>query len=207
MSKLKVNPVGGMLFIPKLTKVLRYRPSIDPLLRMLLRMGFSSDLMERGKLRPQWVLEKWQDSLRHAMGLDPDSVMIVDENLLLNTGITELWEIVTGTGTHTDYDNTNAYMYVGSGTAAAVATQTDLQGASKTEKAMDGSFPSVSAQTASWKSTYGSSDANHDWEEVGVKNGTGAVSSTVLLLNRKVQSFGTKASGSTWAMTLNIALS
>lgn len=125
-----------------------------------------------------------------------------EPNLLLNEGIAELWDLAITTGA-TKYDNTNAQLGVGNGTAAAAATQVDLQGGSTSWKAMEATYPSRSAQTVSWQSVYGSSDANFAWEEFSVRNGATADKN----LNRKVENKGTKSSGTTWTLTLQITLS
>lgn len=164
--------------------------------------------------KAKWTLEKrwgdWTDEdILSGRAPDPYETVVIDGNGLLNDGINFLLNRLIGgaDGTYPAWNNANAHIKVGNGTAAFAATQTDLQGGSTAEKPMDATYPQVSAQTATWRSTFGSSDANFTWEEVGVKNGSGAISSTVKLLNRKVQSFGTKVSGATWTMTLQITIS
>jgi len=134
-----------------------------------------------------------------------DSLLDMIENGLLNEGINELWTILCSAG-GTKFDSTNAYTGVGDSNAAFNATQTGLQAAvNKLYKAMDGGYPTYgSAQKATWRSTYGSADANWAWEETTVANGN---SDAAKNLNRKVQSLGTKASGTTWILTLEITLS
>ena len=50
---------------------------------------------------------------------------------------------------------------------------------------------------------FGSADANHNWNEFAVFN----ASSGGTMLNRKVSSQGTKASGQTWTLDLAITIS
>jgi hypothetical protein len=70
---------------------------------------------------------------------------------------------------------------------------------------MDGGYPTYgTAQKATWRSTFGSSDANWVWNEISLSNTT---LDTGKNLNRKVQSMGTKVSGTTWVATLDITLS
>ena len=130
---------------------------------------------------------------------------IFEYNLLLNEGINELWTLVAGTGA-TKFDNTNAYIGVGDSATAADATQTGLQAATnKVYKAMDASYPTYgSSQKTTWRSTFGSGDANFAWNEITVANGNSDASKN---LNRKVQSMGTKAILTTWVATLEITLS
>jgi hypothetical protein len=68
---------------------------------------------------------------------------------------------------------------------------------------MDATYPQRSGQIAEWRSTFGSGDANEAWNEYAVDNGATAHK----LLNRKVESKGTKASGETWTLSLKITFS
>jgi hypothetical protein len=117
---------------------------------------------------------------------------VFEGNLGLNEGIAELIDIICGLGTPTKWDNTNARLGVGNSNVAADPTQTALQGATKTFKAMDTGYPQRSAQTAEWRATFGSAEGNHAWEEFTVVN---AADDTGDNLNRKVESKGTKVSG------------
>lgn len=137
-------------------------------------------------------------------------------NLLMYGGASCLWQCLIGNGTGTAaqtltfFNNGNAYIGVGDSSTAEAATQTDLQAATnKLRKAMDATYPlhtdatTSGAATITFRSTFGSSDANYAWAEWGVFNG----SSGGRMLNRKVQSLGTKASGATWVFTVTITLS
>jgi hypothetical protein len=126
------------------------------------------------------------------------------ENVLLNTGIDEMWDLITGavSGASHIYDNAAATIGVGDSDTAAAAAQTDLQAASnKTYKAMEAGYPTSTTQKVTFKSSFGSSDANYAWKEWVVKQSTSAI-----CLNRKVESLGTKASG-TWTLEVDITLS
>lgn len=127
-----------------------------------------------------------------------------EKNCLLNEGINEFWTIVCSAG-GTKFDNGNSYTAVGNSATAADPAQTGLLGGSKLYKAMDATYPTYgTSQKAVFKSTYGSSDANFAWEEFTVANGDSDASKN---LNRKVSSQGTKQSGQTWELTLEITLS
>jgi hypothetical protein len=161
---------------------------------------------DKGRMKARWIIEKFHgDFKKRPSNVKPFEVLEFEFNLLLNEGINELWTLLCGTGA-TKFDNANAYIGVGNGaTLPSDPTVTDLQGASKTYKAMDTSYPTYgSSQKATWRSTFGSGDANYAWEEITVANGS---SGSAKNLNRKVQSMGTKASGSTWIATLEITLS
>jgi hypothetical protein len=121
----------------------------------------------------------------------------------LNVGLQNLIDIICGIGTTTLYNNANARLGVGSDATAADPTQTDLLDATPTWKAMDATYPQRSGQIAEWRSTFGSADANEAWNEYAVDNGAAAHK----LLNRKVESKGTKVSGETWTLSLKITFS
>lgn len=122
--------------------------------------------------------------------------VIEAENLLLTAGATAMWQRLCGQGSNTVFDATNSYIAVGIGNAAAAANQTDLQGATKTRQVVD-SAPVVSGAGVTFLSTFGTSTANHAWEEAGVVN----ASTAGVMLNRVVQPFGTKSAGMTWVLT------
>ena len=126
-------------------------------------------------------------------------------NILLNEGITELLNLATGTGTPTAWDATNAYLGVGDGTTAESATQTGLVGTNILYKAMNAGYPTVSAQTATWKADFAGTEANFSWQEFTVSNSS--TGNTGVNLNRKVSNQGTKTSGQVWTLQLDISLS
>lgn len=131
----------------------------------------------------------------------PYEVIEDEGNCLLNNGIDEMWDLVTGASAN-HYDNTNAQIGVGDSSTAADPSQTDLQAATnKTYKGMEASYPTSTSQKATFKSSFGDSDANYAWNEWVVKQSTSGI-----CLNRKVESLGTKSSG-TWTLEVSITLS
>ena len=130
----------------------------------------------------------------------PYEVIEGEGNCLLNTGIDEMWDLITGASSN-HFDNSNAQIGVGDSDTAADASQTDLQGSNKTYKGMESGYPTSTSQKATFKSSFGSSEANYTWNEWVVKQSTSAV-----CLNRKVDSLGTKSSG-TWTLEVSITLS
>lgn len=139
-------------------------------------------------------------------------------NLLMYGGVSCLWQALIGNGTGTAgqaltyFNNGNAAIGVGDNNTAAAATQTDLQASSnKLRKAMDASNPVhtdgvvVGAASIQFKSTFATGDANWAWEEWGIFNSPTAA--TGRMLNRKVQSMGTKTSAATWVATATITIS
>jgi hypothetical protein len=134
----------------------------------------------------------------------PYEVKEMKENCLLNSGINEMWDLITGvvSGATHIFDNAAATIGVGDSDEAAVATQTDLQAATnKTYKAMAAGYPTSTLQKITLKSSFGSGDANYAWAEWVVKHATSAI-----CLNRKVEALGTKSSG-TWTQEVEITLS
>lgn len=100
----------------------------------------------------------------------------------------------------TAYNNANAYTGVGDSTTAFANSQTNLQAATnKFRKAMDATFPQRSGAAMTFQSTYASGEANFAWQEWGVFNNA----STGTMMCRKVESLGTKATGS-WQLTLTV---
>jgi hypothetical protein len=107
------------------------------------------------------------------------------------------------TGTGTAFNNANSYIGVGDSTTAFAASQTDLVAATnKLRKAMDATYPQVSTNVITFRSTFATGDANFAWQEWGVFN----ASSAGTMLNRKVESLGTKTSAQTWQFTVTITL-
>jgi hypothetical protein len=137
--------------------------------------------------------------------ISPYEVIEGKDNCLLNTGIDEIWDLVTGavTGANHIFDNTAATIGVGDSSSAAVASQTDLQAAvNNVYKGMEAGYPTSTAQKITCKSSFGSSDANWVWNEWVVKQSTSGK-----CINRKVASMGTKASGATWTLEITVTLS
>ncbi len=103
----------------------------------------------------------------------------------------------------TAFNNANSFIGVGDSTTAFAASQTDLQAATnKVRKAMDATYPSGSTNVVSWRSTFATADANFAWQEWGVFN----ASTGGTMLNRKVESLGTKAVNSTWQLTVTLSI-
>lgn len=122
-------------------------------------------------------------------------------NLMLNEGLNQLWTILCSSG-GTKYDSSNAQC--GTGTSSTGETAGDSSLTAAVWKGMMASFPTYgTGQQAVWKSEFTSGEANQAWNEFSVRNGASAD----LMLNRKVSSQGTKASGQTWELTITITLS
>ena len=101
----------------------------------------------------------------------------------------------------TAFNNANSYIGVGDSTTAHAVSQTDLQAATnKFRKAMDATYPSGGSNVLTFRSTFGTSDANFAWNEWGVFN----AASGGTMLNRKVEALGTKTNTQTWQFTVTL---
>jgi hypothetical protein len=178
----------------------------------------------------EWVCEKWSeeacDFARYklylpkltpvpsfellALGIKAEEVEVVPGNLLLNAGIQRLEDLLIGAGGQA-FNNANSRLGVGNSATAEAATQTDLQaaagGANRQFKLMNATFPSRATQVVTFQSDFTSGEANFVWNEWGVDNGTTNTTTVVApMLNRKVASLGTKATG-TWTLTGTLTIS
>lgn len=101
----------------------------------------------------------------------------------------------------TAFNNANSYIGVGDSTTAFAVGQTDLQAATnKLRKAMDATYPSGASNVITFRSTFATGDANFAWQEWGVFN----AASGGTMLNRKVESLGTKTNTQTWQFTVTL---
>lgn len=117
---------------------------------------------------------------------------------LTTAGINHIAEALVGKGVW--FNGANAHIGVGDGTTPFAISQTNLIGSSKLRKGMDPDYPIVAAPTLTFKSTFAKSEANFAWNEWGIFNAaTGGV-----MLNRVVESNGTKQPNQTWIMEVAI---
>jgi hypothetical protein len=181
-----------------------------------MRPGMKAERRESGVWAIRWTCEKFvadlADYLREFGDTEEAYVRFhrenspyerreIDGNLLLNVGIALMLDLLIGAG-GTVFSNANARIGVGDSSTAAAATQTDLQAASnKLRKAMDATFPSRVAQTMSWKSSFTTAEANFAWQEWIIANAAASPS----VLNRKVESLGTKTTG-TWTLQGDVSI-
>ncbi|WP_305046337.1 hypothetical protein [Geoalkalibacter sp.] len=160
-------------------------------------------IAEKIAYRPKWVISKFADDAAFAAG-QAYARHEIDGNLLLNEGIALMLDLLIGAG-GTALSNANARLAVGDSATAEGAAQTGLQAATnKLYKAVEAGYPQRSGQTVTWRAVFGASDANFAWQEFSVANGA---SDAAVNLNRKVSNQGTKASGQTWTLDLQITLS
>ena len=112
-------------------------------------------------------------------------------------------DAIIGGASYTKFGSANAHLVVGTGTGPeavgdTVNTFTDIE-----TKAVDSAVRGSGAQenVVTYQATFGTGDANQDWDEWGVANATGV---TGELLNRKVEALGTKGPTQTWVFTVDI---
>lgn len=132
----------------------------------------------------------------------PELELAREGNLALDAGKSLLWKLAAGIST-AYFDAANARLGVGDGTAAADAAQDGLQGTSTAYRGMVSGFPSVSADTITFKAEFGADEANFAWEEWVVDNGA----SGGVALNRKVEANGTKTAGAIRTLEVSLQLS
>lgn len=130
------------------------------------------------KLKGIWTIEKYRARFDEQTGKD-----IVDEkpfetfsfhNLATNTGVALMLDLLIGAG-GTVYSNANAYVGIGDSTTAVSASHTDLQASSnKLRVACDSTYPSRASQTVTAQSTFGTSQANYQWNEIAWFNNSSA---------------------------------
>jgi hypothetical protein len=154
---------------------------------------------ETVRWRCRWKVEKYREGAR-------EEVLQGEGNLLTTSGANALWTALTG-GALTAFNNANAHVGVGDGNGSVPtpsAADTDLTApTNKLRKAMDATYPSVATNQVTFKATFGSGEANFAWREWGVFN----ASSGGTMLNHRGQDLGTKASGTTWVITVTVSLS
>jgi hypothetical protein len=103
---------------------------------------------------------------------------------------------------YTIFNNANSHLGVGDSIAVFAATQTDLQGANKLRKAMEAAYPSRAVNVLSFRSLFATTEANFAWNEWGVFN----AASGGEMLNRKVETLGTKTSAQSWQLTVELTV-
>jgi len=161
---------------------------------------------DRAIAKTKWVIRRFNSNTEYRLWLQgkmqPYDISEIDENLLLNEGITRLQNLLIGGG-GTAFNNASAYLGVGSSSGTVLATQTGLTDAIG-YRPMEATYPQISNQTTTWRAVFSGGDANGSWQEFTVANGSGNSAEN---LNRRVTDQGIKASGTTWTLDLAITWS
>ncbi len=168
--------------------------------------GWLNDQKTPMSISELWTPAREIDAALHKLfhdEVDAEEVVEADGNLLVTVGITALLNLLKGDA-ETAFSNANSHLGVGDSATAAAVGQTDLQAATnKLRKAMNATYPIDTSPTIDFQSTFGSSEANFVWAEVG----TFSAATAGDMLNRVVQALGTKSSGATWTLTETITWS
>lgn len=172
---------------------------------------------------PVWTVYKYKDPDNQVAkflnsGGDaykaPNAPYAVEEfpgNVALTKGLYNVVQIIGKTsGTFTKslrWSSSYAYLYVGTHSSAAAIGQTGLlaTSSSRAKAAMDSGWPTRTSTTIKWRVTFSSGAANFPWYEYSVRNANTQTSG--FGLNRKIATKGTKASGETWTLELDITFS
>lgn len=172
-------------------------------------------LLEKLMPHAKWTVEKFHGD---STALEDLYEVIEGEyNLLVYGGASVLWQTLIGNGTATAgqaltfFNSTQSAIGVGDSTTAAAATQTALQGAvnvtnrfRKTATVTHTDGTAIANSSITFVSTFATTEANFAWQEWGVFNS--ATDATGRMLNRKVESLGTKTSAATWQITITLTL-
>lgn len=117
---------------------------------------------------------------------------------LTTAGLNYLSQAAIGQGI--PFNAANAHLGVGSGNTAFAAAQTNLLGSNRFRKGMDTGYPTIVAPVITFRSTFAPNEANFAWNEWGVFNAANGG----VMLNRVVESNGTKQSNQTWVLEVEI---
>jgi len=181
---------------------------------------------DAGKAHTQWTIRRYdeqrttvarevlgrepQESDFVELGITPDSVSVVDGNLVTTAGWGRLTTLANA-GTGNLIASTTARVGAGDGAGTAAAGDTDLSAsAGSTHRWFQTSTVTVpSNNVLQFVATFGTADGNFAWNEFGIDIGTATVTSgntvNAVLLNHKTSiAQGTKASGQTWTATATI---
>jgi len=144
---------------------------------------------------------------------DPeDGVTEEPGNLLVTAGLNLLTSLLEG-GAGTPFAHADAIVGVGAGTTTATIADTALTDDNTSNayyQQADSSYPTQSNGTITCQATFASGNANFAWQEWCLATGSAgitagdhlsAVATSVTMLNHKVASLGTKASGASWVMS------
>ena len=124
---------------------------------------------------------------------------------LLNTGRNYMANALIANPT-TLFDVTNATIGVGNSSTVYGATDTNLIGASKAYEVVD-IAPTIATNVLTFVATFGTGVANFAWEEWGVFNSAGVTpTGGDIMLNRKVESLGTKTTAQSWEITATLTV-
>lgn len=175
------------------------------------RVGAGVHAFDSLRWRPRLTVAKFHGE---DLTVDPYEIVEVEGNLLTTAGLTRITSLILGAGGQAA-TATAARIGVGNSSTAAAVGQTDLQAAAgaanRQFKVMDATYPQSSAGVMTFRSTFGTTEANFTWAEwcidIGAPTVTDGTTVNATMLNRAVQALGTKTSAGTWVATATITLS
>ena len=175
-----------------------------------LGLGAQAPLSESPKWHAHLRIDKYADDDAYARG-ETYEVTECDGNIVVTAGWTRITTLLNA-GTGNLISSSTARVGAGNGSTAVVIGDTDLSAAAgSANRWFQNATVSVpSAPVLQFVAVFGTADGNFSWNEwcidIGASNTSGnTVNAT--LLNRKVASNGTKASGQTWTATATITFS
>ena len=126
---------------------------------------------------------------------------------LTTVGINFIAQAVSNFSTPAVFDSGKTYIGIGDNTTAFSTNQSTLQAVTNVIKiAQDSGYPTImSGNVLTYQATAVASAANYAWQEWGVFNSS--TSGYGVMLNRKVESNGTKNSGQTWVFQTQLTFS
>lgn len=125
-------------------------------------------------------------------------------NVLLIEGANFIWRAIRGDSGLTPFNEANAHIGVGDGSEPESRSQVGLTGANKYYKRVDSGYPVVADNKIIFRATFGPGEANFEWNEWTVANGS---SDNAVNLNRRVEKLGTKGPGSVWVLQVELSIS
>lgn len=154
------------------------------------------------------------------LAVEPDEVVEVEGNLLTTVGLNRIGNLIIGAG-GAAFTNTLGFAGVGATSTAATVGDTQLAGNGNSStawyKGLDASNPTQTNGAITANCTFASGDANFAWNEwcwgivasgtVTAANAIASVGTSPIMVNRKVQSLGTKVAGAVWTLQSTVTLS
>jgi hypothetical protein len=173
-------------------------------------IGAGVPLDESPKWRAHLRVDKYADDEAYARGEIFETVE-TPGNILVTAGLGRIATLINA-GTGNLIASATARVGAGDGSTAVVIGDTDLSAAAgSTHRWFQTCTVTIPSNVWTFVAVFGTADGNFAWQEWGIDIGTATVSSgntvNAVLLNRKVASNGTKASGQTWTATATITIS
>lgn len=165
------------------------------LLSLYKHLCKATSLSEKSGWRVNWKVSKY----RSENDLEPYTVVDAGQNIITNTGASEMIKLVCGKSI-VPFNEFNARIVVGNSSVAEEATQTGPLGMNTSSAKMSKGFPVTDGSTAYFEAAFGTNQANFEWNEICISNGNVA-------MNRKVlEDFGTKPKGEIWIVRASVEI-